>query len=129
MRRTSETGPTFDKYTEKCKKKYRHIKGYISKIKADYIFVVNLLEQDLPIPDRFKDHKVDTDSFGNHIRELHLVSYNSDCLLVYKKYDNILYQYAITDHNGMNKILHGSVLLIDLPEETVDMILAGKLDY
>ena len=135
MIRTIERGTMFDRYTDKCYKKYQNRKNDIRKIDKDLDFVTNLLKQDLPIPPRFKDHKVaDNSEFGTQIRELHLISYGSDCLLVYTKYTNklgipMLYYYAITDHDGMNKILHGSVLLIDLPEKTVDMILDNRLTY
>lgn len=110
----------FDSYTSKHYDKYRHIKKYVKKIDKDAEFVINLLKQDKPIPPRFKNHKVDEDSEGNDIRELHLVARGSDTLLIYKKYANILYLYAITDHKGLNKILHGSVLLIDLSDDELE---------
>lgn len=31
----------------------------------------------------------------------------------------MLYLHAVTDHNGLNKILHGAVLLIDLVEDDI----------
>ena len=64
--------------------KYRHNKKQVKKINDDLETVINLLKQDLPIPKRFKDHKVGDD--GNiPIRELHLISYGSNCLLMYEK--------------------------------------------
>lgn len=121
--------PKYKSYTADFREKHRHIKNYIKRLDKDFEKVSALLANDQPIPPKYKNHKVGEDEFGNHIRDIHLVARGSDCILLYKKYDNTLYFYAITDHDGMNKILHGSVLLIDLPEETVDMILAGKLDY
>lgn len=135
MLREIEYGSKYTKYTNNIYKKYQNRKSDIKQLDEDFDLVIDLLREDKPIPKRFKDHKVANNSaFGTQIRELHLISYGSNCLLVYTKYINdlgthILHLYAITDHDGMNKILHGSILLIDLPEETVDMILAGKLDY
>ena len=107
--------------------KYRHNKKQVKKINDDLETVINLLKQDLPIPKRFKDHKVGDD--GNiPIRELHLISYGSNCLLMYEKYTikdkKILFLITVTDHKGMNHILHGFTeddLLLD--EEDVRLVL------
>ncbi len=106
--------PKFAKLTKACKMKYRHIKKYVDKIEEDFTIVLNCLLNDKAIPEQFKDHKVGNDTLGNQIRELHLVAKGSDCLLVYKKYDATLYLYAITDHEGLNKLLNNTILLIDL---------------
>lgn len=108
-------------------KKYRHNKKQVKKINDDLELVINLLKQDLPIPKRFKDHKVGDD--GNiPIRELHLISYGSNCLLMYEKYSiankKVLFLIVVTDHEGMNKIIHSFVqddLLLD--EEDVRLVL------
>lgn len=123
MIRKIEYGNKYKKMTKDTYDKYQHIKGYNKKIDADLAFVLDLLSQDKPIPARFKDHKVGED--GNiPIRELHLVARGSDCLLVYEKYslnnEPILYVFGVTDHDGMSKILHGSVLLIDLSDDELE---------
>ena len=93
---------SYKRYTKALLKKYSR---YSSKIKSDLIVAVSLLRSNQPLPDRYKAHKVYKNTW-----ELHLVSYSSDYLLLYEKQgSDILYLYAVTDHNGMNKILHGRV--------------------
>lgn len=97
----------FKKHKKNLFRKYPQAK---EKILNSYQKVLVLLAQDLPLPDSYKAHIVDKE---NRIWELHLVSYSSDYLLLYKKCIEgsikILQIYAITDHRGMNKILHSSV--------------------
>lgn len=129
MKKTSEYASSFNR---KTKKYFGTIQNnYRKKVQKDFEVVTELLEQGKPIPDRYKNHPVADDVEGT-FWELHLVSYNSNCLLVYKLYDeynnNVLVKkiryYAITDHEGMNKIIHSFVqedLLLD--EEDVCLVL------
>lgn len=131
MKKIPERAPSFSRKTEKyfstIQNKYR------KKVEKDFEVVTELLEQGKPIPDRYKNHPVADDSEGTYW-ELHLVSYNSNCLLVYKLYDlfidnklvKMIRYYAITDHEGMNKIIHGFTednLLLD--EDVVQLVLGG----
>ena len=94
---------SYKKYAKALLKKYSK---YSSKIKQDLKLALILLSSDQTLSDRYKAHKV-----SKSIWEIHLVSYSSDYLLLYEKKDtSILYLYALTDHNGMNKFLHGSVI-------------------
>lgn len=132
MIRKIKQSPKYDKSLKNAKKAFQNRPGYYEQAMKDFDAVTSLLKTDKPIPPRYKDHFVYMD--GNiEIRELHLVSKGSNCLLMYSKYrennEDILYIVGIFTHAKMNRVLHGSILLIDLPEETVDMILAGKLDY
>lgn len=119
-------------FKRKTKKYFSTLQSsYKKKVEEDFKVVTDLLEQGKPIPDRYKNHPVAEDSEGTYW-ELHLVSYNSDCLLVYKLYDEyidnklvkIIKYCAITDHEGMNKIIHSFVqdnLLLD--EDEVQLVL------
>ena len=97
----------YKRYKKRFLKKKKKKKD---KILSSYKDVLKYLLLDLPIPTSYKPYIVDKE---NRIWELHLVSYSSDYLLLYKKYieasEKILYIYALTDHTGMNKILHGYV--------------------
>ena len=110
MIRSIVLAPCYNKYTKALYKKFEYLKGYKDKIDDDYATVVQLLIRDLSIPDEYKAHKI-----INDIWELHLVSRGSDCLLVYAKRQiediPVLYIYAITDHNGLSKLvkIHGDM--------------------
>lgn len=121
-------------FNRKTKKYFSTLQNnYKKKVEKDFEIVTELLENGKPIPDRYKNHPVADDAEGTYW-ELHLVSYNSNCLLVYKLYDDyidnklvkIIKYCAITDHEGMNKIIHGFTeddLLLD--EEDVQLVLGG----
>lgn len=123
MIRTLKLSPSYQKSLDDTYSKNRHVPGLNKKINKDLDFVVGLLRADKPIPRKYKDHKVGND--GNiPVRELHLTSRGSNILLIYKKYDNILYLALVTTHSGMNHFLHGFVkddLLLD--EEVVQLVL------
>ena len=132
MIRKIKYSPKYDKSLKNAKKAFQNKPGYYEQAMKDFDAAVSLLKANKPIPPRYKDHFVYMD--GNvEIRELHLVSRGSNCLLMYSKYrennEDILYIIGIFTHDRMNRVLLGSVLLIDLPEETADMILADKLEY
>ena len=93
------------KYLDKLIHKYPHLR---TKILDDVNEVIPLLQNDIEIPARFKNHKL----INTDIWELHLVSRGSDCLLLYRKYfadEDILEIIAITDHGVMDKIVNSSV--------------------
>ena len=96
--------PLYKRYVKETYRKFARFKGYTSKITDSFIEATAYLIADKNLPDRFKAHKIKRD-----IWELHLVSYNSDCLLVYakRKIEDIpvLYIYAITDHDGLDRIV------------------------
>ena len=132
MMRRVDHSTKYKRSLKDAEKAFQNKPGYYAKAIEDYKSVIKLLRADKPIQSRYKDHFVYRDG-DRDIRELHLVSRGSNCLLMYSKYrennEDILYIIGIFTHAKMNRVLHGSVLLIDLPEETVDMILAGKLEY
>lgn len=105
--------PSYNKYMVKAYKKFSGIKGYTTRITDSFKAVLPYLLNDLDVPDEYKAHKI-----VNDIWELHLVSRSSDCLLVYAKRQiegvPVLYIYAITDHDGLSKLvkLHGECELI-----------------
>lgn len=123
MARIIKLSPSYQKRLDDTYDKNRHIPGLNKKIEKDLEFVVELLQEDKPIPPKYKDHKVGNDG-DIPIKELHLTSRGSNILLVYKKYDNILYLVGVVTHKDMNHILHGFTqddLLLD--EEDVKLIL------
>ena len=102
--------PAYKRLTAKTYRKFSGTKGYTTRITDSFNDVLFYLLNDLEIPDEYKAHKI-----INDIWELHLVSRGSDCLLVYAKRQiediPVLYIYAITDHNGLNKLvkIHGDM--------------------
>ena len=102
--------PSYNKYMIKAYKKFSGIKGYTTRITDSFKAVLPYLLNDLDVPDEYKAHKIVKD-----IWELHLVSRGSDCLLVYAKRQiediPVLYIYAITDHDGLDKLvkIHGDL--------------------
>lgn len=106
--------PAYKRYTAKAYKKFSGIKGYTTRITDSFNAVLPYLLNDIEVPDEYKAHKI-----VNDIWELHLVSKSSDCLLVYAKRQikdiPVLYIYAITDHDGLDKLvkIHGELTNLD----------------
>lgn len=114
MTRSIALAPCYNRYTKALYKKFQYIKNYNKKIDEDYQKVLPYLLNDIEVPDEYKAHKI-----VNDIWELHLVSKSSDCLLVYAKRQiediPVLYIYAITDHDGLDKLvkIHGELTSLD----------------
>ena len=102
--------PAYKRLTAKAYKKFSGTKGYTTRITDSFNKILPYLLNDIDVPDEYKAHKI-----VNDIWELHLVSCGSDCLLVYAKRQikdiPVLYIYAITDHDGLNKLvkIHGDL--------------------
>lgn len=99
-------GPKFKKLYDKLKAKYPRD---ASDIEEDFWVLVSYIQSGRDIPYRYKPHLMS----DKKTWEYHLVNYSSDFLLLCRR-ENVegifsLHILAITDHNGINKVVKSSL--------------------